>query len=189
MSILKETLDQIGDACAETYIKNHLPLSEKEQELRKPAFPFIVDAMHDSVHKDPSPGKSRLVKVKKASNDMVKNETEAKNDIKDYEREAERTRKCVELTLAWAFDKSRGPLWVSAAGGTFNVLAGNLARFLGTEYIFTRQVLRSLAISMYGPDYYGILWIRNGIKDLDEPYRDAKGVKTYLERCEKRGEI
>jgi len=187
MNILKETLNQIGDACAETYIREQL--SPEEQEHRKPLPPAdLVGAVSDSVHR--VPGKSRLVKPsKKADPEMVRNESEAKQDVNDYEREAERNRKCAELTIAWAFDKSRGPLWVSAAGGTWNVLAGNLALFLGTEYSFTRQMLRANAIAKYGPDYYGILWVRNGIKSMDAPYRDAKGVKTYLERCEKRREI
>lgn len=120
---------------------------------------------------------------------MVHNEKEAIKEIKEHFIDAAYVDRVVELALNWAFDTKRGPLWVSAAGGTWNVLAGNVARFLGIDYPTSHTLLRKAASQKYGEDFYGILWFRCGIKDLDLPYRDARGVKTYLERLVKRGAL
>jgi len=111
----------------------------------------------------------------------------AKLEVKEYDIDMEYINKVVLKALEWAFDAWRGPLWVSAAGGTWNVLAGNLARFLNIDYPSAQSLLRKAASEKYGNDYYGILWIRVGITDRSFPYRDARGVKTYLERLQKKG--
>lgn len=120
---------------------------------------------------------------------MVHNERVAYIEIKEHFEDQVWVDMVVDKALEWAFDASRGRLWVSSAGGTWNVLAGNLARFLGIDYNLSHTVLHNAALNKYGPDYYGILWYRCGIKDLSDPYRDARGVKTYLERLQKRGKI
>jgi len=117
------------------------------------------------------------------------NELNSKLEVKEHDINMEYINKVVLKALEWAFDASRGPLWVSAAGGTWNVLAGNLARFLNIDYPTAHSLLRSAASDKYGDDYYGILWFRVGTKDMDAPYRDARGVKTYLERLQKKGQI
>ena len=72
-------------------------------------------------------------------------------------------------------------------GVYWNVLAGNLARFLNIDYLYARVLLCKAAIAKYGEDFYGVLWLRVGTKDMEAPYRDARGVKTYLERLQKKG--
>jgi len=111
----------------------------------------------------------------------------AKLEVKEHDIDMEYINKVVLKALEWAFDASRGPLWVSAAGGTWNVLAGNLARFLNIDYPYARVLLCKAAIAKYGEDFYGVLWLRVGTKDMEAPYRDARGVKTYLERLQKKG--
>lgn len=80
--------------------------------------------------------------------------------------------------LKWAY---AGPLWVSAGGGTANVLAGEIAHFMGCPFIEALKALREVGGQHWYSDLYFAVHVSDG------PCRDARGVGRYLERLDRKG--
>lgn len=80
--------------------------------------------------------------------------------------------------LGWAFALPAHTMWVSAGGGTANVLAGALARHLGISFDAAHAALNAAG----GPDWYGALYTRHHLADLDGQTADAAGVAKFLKR-------
>lgn len=84
-----------------------------------------------------------------------------------------------QFVLDWAFDLPR--LWVSAAGGTANVLAGELSRFAGVSFQESSDLLDQVGGPNWYPDLHshhgGWLWV-----DDFSGYPDPRVVRKALER-------
>lgn len=80
--------------------------------------------------------------------------------------------------IIWA---NEGPLWVSAGGGTANVLAGELAHFMGCSFEDALDALREVGGSHWYSDLYWTVHTEEG------PCRDARGVGRYLDRLKRKG--
>lgn len=107
---------------------------------------------------------------------MITNEQENINNI-------------ISMAVNWAYDGSRGALRVTARGGTWNVLCGNVANFTGVDYQQVKRLMTDMAQRLYGEHWYGVLWAMNGFPRQDGPHRDAKGVFKFLARARKSGAI
>jgi len=68
---------------------------------------------------------------------------------------------------------TNGGLWVSAGGGTKNVIAGEISRHHGLEY----GVAHTLLTQMLGEDWYSDLyWAQPRVEDWDELRFDARTI-------------
>ena len=72
---------------------------------------------------------------------------------------------------------SQKAMWVSAAGGTANVLAGELSRFTGASFDAAHAALDMAG----GPDWYEMLPAHFNPFDYTD-WTDAKGVGKALSR-------
>jgi len=84
------------------------------------------------------------------------------------------------LVLDWAFSLPAHMMWVSAGGGTFNVLAGAVACHAGVSFDQAHDALDQVG----GPDWRDALWTRNHLNDGDGV--DATGVAKFLARQARR---
>jgi hypothetical protein len=80
------------------------------------------------------------------------------------------------FNLAIAAAKNGG-FWVSAAGGTASVVAGEIARATGVDFVGACQALDSMGKEYLGEDWYSELaWMQPGYDDPEELRWDAREI-------------